>query len=203
MMPGLCFEIDPGHVFMRKSSFITLITLLTSILLMPVASAASQVIMETSMGTIVLELNEQKAPKTVENFLDYVRDDFYEGTVFHRVIDGFMIQGGGFTQDFQQKPTRAPILNEADNGLKNTRGTIAMARTADPHSATAQFFINVTDNPFLDHPNPDGWGYTVFGRVVEGMDVVDAIARVPTTSRQGHQNVPVESVVIENVEVRE
>lgn len=203
MMPGLRFEIDPGHDFMRKLPFLILITLLTTILLMPVASAAPQVVMETSMGTIVLELNEQKAPQTVENFLHYVRDDFYEGTVFHRVIDGFMIQGGGFTWNFQQKPTRAPIPNEADNGLKNTRGTIAMARTADPHSATAQFFINVTDNPSLDHPNPDGWGYTVFGRVIEGMDVVDAIARVPTTSRQGHQNVPVESVVIENVEVSE
>lgn len=203
MMPGLRFEIDQGHDFMRKSPFIILITLLTTILLMPVASAAPQVIMETSMGTIVLELNKQKAPKTVENFLDYVRDDFYEGTVFHRVIDGFMIQGGGFTRDFQQKPTRAPIPNEAANGLKNTRGTIAMARTADPHSATAQFFINVTDNPSLNHPNPDGWGYTVFGRVVEGMDVVDAIARVPTTSRQGHQNVPVDSVVIENAEISE
>lgn len=166
----------------------------------PIALAGPRVYMETSLGDIVLELNEEQAPKTVENFLYYVHEGFYAGTIFHRVIDGFMIQGGGFTEDFQQKPTRPPIPNEAQNGLKNTRGSIAMARTPDPHSATAQFFINVGDNPSLDYPSPDGWGYTVFGRVVKGMDVVDEIRQV-STGQGGPfpQDVPQTPVIIEKV----
>ncbi|MFO7640867.1 MAG: peptidylprolyl isomerase [Candidatus Competibacteraceae bacterium] len=168
------------------------------------ALAGPQVRMDTSLGSITLELAEDQAPKTVENFLGYVREGFYDGTIFHRVIDGFMIQGGGFTADFQQKATRPPIQNEADNGRKNQRGTIAMARTGDPHSATAQFFINVQDNPALDHraPTPQGWGYTVFGKVIDGMDVVDQIRRVPT-GRGGpggrFADVPATPVVIESV----
>lgn len=166
----------------------------------PIALAGPRVYMETSLGDIVLELNEEQAPKTVENFLYYVHEGFYAGTIFHRIIDGFMIQGGGFTEDFQQKPTRPPIPNEAKNGLKNTRGSIAMARTPDPHSATAQFFINVGDNPSLDYPSPDGWGYTVFGRVVKGMDVVDEIRQV-STGQGGPfpQDVPQTPVIIEKV----
>lgn len=141
-----------------------------------------QVEMQTTMGNIVLELDPEKAPKTVANFLQYVNDGFYNGTIFHRVIDGFMIQGGGFTPEYQRKETRGSILNEADNGLKNKVGTIAMARTMDPHSATAQFFINVADNDFLDHQDktPRGWGYAVFGHVVKGMDVVNKIKAIPT-----------------------
>lgn len=146
--------------------------------------AMPRVRLVTTLGDIVLELDKTKAPKSVENFLGYVNEGFYNGTIFHRVIDGFMVQGGGFTQDFQKKSTRAPIENEANNGLKNQLGTLAMARTNDPHSATAQFFINVTNNDFLDHrsPTPRGWGYAVFGKVVEGMNVVDAIRRTPTDS---------------------
>lgn len=161
--------------------------------------------LETSLGTIVLELDSAKAPKTVENFLGYVRSGFYDGTIFHRVIPGFMIQGGGFTSEMQQKKTGAPIQNEADNGLDNRRGTIAMARTGDPHSATAQFFINLVDNRPLDHTDKSmrGWGYTVFGEVVEGIDVVDRIARVPTGNASGHQNVPREPVTIERATVVE
>jgi cyclophilin family peptidyl-prolyl cis-trans isomerase len=138
----------------------------------------------TNVGDIILELYPDKAPKSVANFLQYVEEDFYTDTVFHRVIDGFMIQGGGFSPHFERKTPRAPIINEADNGLKNTRGTVAMARTSDPHSATAQFFINVVDNPFLDHTDktPRGWGYTVFGHVIQGIDVVDAIRTTPTGS---------------------
>ena len=154
----------------------------------------------TTLGDIVLELDRSKAPKTVENFLAYVNEGFYEGTIFHRVIDGFMIQGGGFTQDFMKKPTHSPIQNEADNGLKNERGTIAMARTGDPHSATAQFFINVVNNDFLDFrsPTPRGWGYTVFGKVVEGMDVVDNIRHTPTGSGGPfRKDVPQTTIVIE------
>lgn len=149
--------------------------------------------LETSLGNIVLELDPQAAPKTVENFLRYVRDGFYNGTVFHRVIKGFMIQGGGLTADMQRKPTHEPISNEADNGLKNNRGTVAMARTNRPHSATSQFFINTVDNGFLDHKNksPRGWGYCVFGKVVEGMEVVDSIEGLPTTSKEGRKNVPI------------
>lgn len=157
-----------------------------------------QVKLETSLGDIVIELNQEKAPETVENFLNYVEDGFYNGTIFHRVIPNFMIQGGGFDEDFNQKTTKAPIQNEADNGLSNKRGSVAMARTNDPHSATAQFFINVVDNDFLDFRGkvPSGWGYAVFGEVIEGMDVVDEIRNVSTTMRGPHQDVPVENVVI-------
>jgi peptidyl-prolyl cis-trans isomerase B (cyclophilin B) len=157
----------------------------------------------TNHGVITLELDSDKAPQTVANFLAYVQAGHYDGTVFHRVINGFMIQGGGFTASMQQKPTNAPIENEAGNGLKNDRGTIAMARTNDPHSATAQFFINVADNDFLNFraPSGNGWGYCVFGRVVEGMDVVDKIKNVKTGNKGFHQDVPVEDVVIEKAEV--
>jgi peptidyl-prolyl cis-trans isomerase B (cyclophilin B) len=153
--------------------------------------------LKTSHGDIVLTLDEEKAPKTCENFKQYVRDGHYDGTIFHRVIDGFMIQGGGFNEHMMQKHTRDPIENEAKNGLSNLTGTIAMARTNKPHSATAQFFINVSDNKFLDYPGHDGWGYCVFGRVSEGMDVVTRIKGVRTSTQQGHENVPVEPVVIE------
>ncbi len=164
-----------------------------------------KVTLETSMGNIVLELYPDKAPKTVENFLAYVRDGQYDGTIFHRVIPNFMIQGGGMTEDMQEKPTRAPIENEANNGLKNDEGTIAMARTSDPHSATAQFFINVKNNDFLNFsaPTPQGWGYAVFGKVVEGMDVVHKIEKVQTGSRMGHQDVPLDPVVITKATVNE
>lgn len=164
------------------------------------ATANPRVVLETSKGPIVIELFADKAPRTVENFLAYVDSGHFDGTVFHRVIPGFMIQGGGFTADMQQKTTRAPIQNEADNGLKNRRGTLAMARTNDPHSASAQFFINLVDNGFLDHTSksPQGWGYAVFGEVVEGMETVDAIAKVRTGNRGPHQNVPVEPVTIES-----
>ena len=162
-----------------------------------------QVTFETSHGPFVLELDRGSAPETVENFLAYVRDGFYEGTVFHRVIAGFMIQGGGFTPEFKQLRTRAPIRNEADRGGRNDRGSIAMARTSDPHSATAQFFINVVDNDFLNHRGrtPQGWGYAVFGRVVEGMDTVDRIAAAKTGSRGSFQDVPQETVVIRKAEI--
>ena len=159
--------------------------------------------LSTNHGPIHIELDHQNAPITAANFEQYVRDGHYDGTLFHRVIDGFMIQGGGMNTDFVQKPTRAPIENEAKNGLKNVTGSIAMARTNDPHSASAQFFINVSDNGFLDYPGQDGWGYCVFGRVVDGMDVVNAIKSVKTGSRMGHQDVPVEDVVIETAEVVE
>jgi len=148
------------------------------------ASAAPRVMFETSMGNIVVELDAKAAPKTVENFLQYVRDKHYDGTIFHRVIPGFMAQGGGFDVSYTQKPTRAPVENEAANGLKNTRGTLAMARTSAPHSASSQFFINTVDNAFLDYksPTPQGYGYTVFGRVIEGMDIVEKIEKTPTGS---------------------
>ena len=157
----------------------------------------------TNHGTIVLDLDAERAPKTVENFLDYVKSGQFDNTVFHRVIDGFMIQGGGFEPGMKQKTTRAPVKNEADNGLKNDAYTIAMARTSDPHSATAQFFINVEDNDFLNHTSPSsqGWGYCVFGKVVEGQDVVDAIKAVKTGSRAGHRDVPIDDVIIEKAEI--
>ena len=156
----------------------------------------------TNKGVFDVELNEAAAPKTCENFLQYVRSGFYNGTIFHRVISGFMIQGGGFGPGLQQKETKAPIENEANNGLKNDKYTIAMARTNDPHSATSQFFINVADNDFLNHtsPTPRGWGYAVFGKVVAGTDVVDDIAAVRTASRSWYGAVPVEDVVMEKVE---
>jgi peptidyl-prolyl cis-trans isomerase B (cyclophilin B) len=157
-----------------------------------------KVVLDTSKGKIVLELYLQKAPKTVINFLGYVDAKFYDGTIFHRVIPNFMIQGGGFIADMQRKPGKGPIENEADKGLKNDRGTIAMARTGDPHSATAQFFINSINNDFLNHKNKtqQGWGYAAFGRVIEGMDVVDAISAVKTTKRGMFRDVPAEEVVI-------
>ncbi|MFF4160298.1 peptidylprolyl isomerase [Streptomyces sp. NPDC001678] len=162
----------------------------------------AKVRLTTNHGDIVLELNEEKAPKTVENFLAYVDAGHYNGTVFHRVIPGFMVQGGGFVPGMDQKPTNAPIDNEADNGLKNTMYTVAMARTNDPHSATAQFFINVNDNDFLNFTSksPNGWGYAVFGEVVEGQAVVDAIKAVPTGSRGFHQDVPKDDVIIESAQ---
>jgi peptidyl-prolyl cis-trans isomerase B (cyclophilin B) len=157
----------------------------------------------TNHGPITLELDAEKAPKSAANFLAYVESGHYDGTVFHRVINGFMIQGGGMSVGMKEKETRTPIENEAANGLKNDRGTIAMARTSDPHSATAQFFINVADNDFLNHkaPSGQGWGYCVFGRVVDGMDVVDKIKNVKTGNKGFHQDVPVEDVVIEKAEV--
>ncbi|MFB2539689.1 MULTISPECIES: peptidylprolyl isomerase [unclassified Acinetobacter] len=162
-----------------------------------------QVELNTNKGRIVLELNSEKAPKTVENFLQYVREGFYDGVIFHRVIDGFMIQGGGFDESFHEKTTRDSIENEADNGLSNELGTIAMARTQAPHSASAQFFINVKNNSFLNHSGKtvQGWGYAVFGKVVEGMDVVNAIKAVRTGSRGHHQDVPLENIVIESAKI--
>ena len=171
----------------------------------PAGDSKMTVEMQTNHGTIVLELDAKRAPKTVENFIQYAKDGYYDGTVFHRVRPGFMIQGGGFEVDMNQKPTRDPVKNEADNGLKNETGTIAMARTNDPHSATAQFFINVKDNTFLNHssPSPQGWGYCVFGRVTDGMDVVHAIEKVATGNKGFHQDVPVTDVIIEKVTVLE
>ena len=168
-------------------------------------STTPRVKLQTSMGDITIELDAEKAPKTVENFLTYVKEDFFNGTVFHRVINNFMIQGGGFDTGMKQKPTHDAIENEADNGLKNNRYTLAMARTGDPHSATAQFFINVADNEFLNFtaPTPNGWGYAVFGKVVEGMDVVDKIKSVKTGNKGFHQDVPVEEIVIEKASVVE
>jgi peptidyl-prolyl cis-trans isomerase B (cyclophilin B) len=159
--------------------------------------------LHTTLGTITLELDDQKAPGTVANFLQYVKDGHYTNTIFHRVIDGFMIQGGGFEPGMKQKATRATVKNEADNKLKNKTYTIAMARTPDPHSASAQFFINLSDNGFLDFtaPTSEGWGYCVFGRVAEGTEVVDKIRKVKTGSRAGHQDVPVNDVVIDKAEV--
>ena len=166
----------------------------------PALAADPRVELKTNRGVIVLELYPDKAPKTVANFLQYVKDGHYNGTTFHRVIDGFMIQGGGFDKDMRQKPTRAPVENEAGNGLKNDVGTIAMARTPDPHSASAQFFINLKNNDFLNYkePTPQGYGYTVFGRVVAGMDIVERIAKAPTGNAGPHQNVPREPIVIES-----
>ena len=164
---------------------------------------AAYVMMTTTVGPMTIELDADSAPTTVENFLSYVAGGFYDGTIFHRVIDNFMIQGGGFTADMEQKSTQAPIENEANNGLKNQRGTIAMARTQDPHSATAQFFINVQDNDFLNHTgeNMQGWGYAVFGKVTDGEDVLDKIRGVQTGSQAGHQDVPVEPIIIESVAI--
>ncbi|HSN40067.1 MAG TPA: peptidylprolyl isomerase [Burkholderiales bacterium] len=167
------------------------------------SAANLQVELKTNMGRITLELYPDKAPQTVENFLQYVRDGFYNGTVFHRVIPNFMIQGGGFTTDFVQKKTRASIRNEAANGLKNALGTVAMARTSDPHSATAQFFINIADNDFLNFtaPTQQGYGYCVFGKVVRGMDVVDKIAGIATGNRPPHSDVPLQPVIIERASI--
>ena len=182
----------------RKSTLaVASITLAAMFIVAPVhAQEAPKVKLATSVGDIVVELNPAKAPKTVENFLTYVKDKHYDGTVFHRVIDGFMIQGGGFTADMQQKPTKAPIPLEAANGLKNDTYTIAMARTGNPNSATAQFFINVKDNAMLNAPQPDGHGYAVFGKVVSGQEVVDKIKAVPTGNKGPFQNVPTTPVTI-------
>ena len=163
--------------------------------------AAPTVELQTGQGVITIEFDAAKAPKTVENFLKYAKDGHYNGTIFHRVIPGFMIQGGGFDKEMKEKPTGAPLINEGKNGLKNLRGTIAMARRTDPNSATAQFFINHKDNPSLDYPQPDGAGYAVFGKVTKGIEVVDKIAQVPTGNRGMHQNVPVTPVVIESVKI--
>ena len=176
----------------------TMTIALAAALAMALPAWAQKVKLATTMGDIVIELDAAKAPKTVDNFVAYVKAGHYDGTVFHRVIDGFMIQGGGFTTDMAQKPTRAPIPLESRNGLENRRYTVAMARTMVPDSATSQFFINVADNAFLDQPNArDGQGYAVFGRVVAGMDVVDKIKAVPVANKGGHQNVPVTPVVIQ------
>lgn len=181
-----------------------LFALATGLLMSLSAMAANPVVeMKTNQGVILIELDAEKAPKTVTNFLQYVKDGFYNGTVFHRVIDGFMIQGGGFEPSMKQKPTRAPIENEAKNGLKNAAGTIAMARTQDPHSASAQFFINLVDNRPLDYPSRDGWGYAVFGKVTQGFDVMQKIAKVKTGNAGFHQNVPVDPVVIESIRLIE
>jgi peptidyl-prolyl cis-trans isomerase B (cyclophilin B) len=159
--------------------------------------------LKTNLGDIVIELDYEKAPKSSENFAQYVRDGHYDGTIFHRVINNFMIQGGGFEPGMSEKSTRDPIENEAKNGLSNLNGTVAMARTMDPHSATAQFYINVADNKFLDYPGQDGWGHCVFGKVTEGMDVINQIKGVETTGRMGHQDVPAEDIVIEKAEIAE
>ena len=163
------------------------------------------IIFNTNHGPISIELNSEKAPKSAENFLQYAKEGFYNGTIFHRVIDGFMIQGGGFEPGMSQKANHDPIDNEADNGLSNLTGTLAMARTAEPHSATSQFFINVSDNFFLDHrgKTAQGWGYAVFGKVVDGMDVMNKIKSCQTTSRAGHQDVPVDDIIIESTDVTE
>jgi len=163
------------------------------------------IILITNYGPINLELDFDKAPKSAANFLHYTKQNFYDGTIFHRVVNDFMIQGGGFESDMQKKLNGDPIENEADNGLSNLTGTVAMARTSDPHSATSQFFINVSDNHFLDHRNKTdvGWGYAVFGRVVEGMDVVNKIKGCETTSRSGHQDVPVVEIIIESAEIKQ
>ena len=159
------------------------------------------VLLTTNHGQITIELDADKAPKTVENFLSYVNSGHYDGTIFHRVIDGFMIQGGGFSPDMRQKPTEDPVENEANNGLTNDRYTIAMARTSDPHSASAQFFINVSDNDFLNYPGSDGWGYCVFGKVTSGTEVVDKIGKVDTGRRSMFSDVPTEDVIIEKAEI--
>lgn len=158
----------------------------------------SKVVIETTMGNITVEVDDEKAPIGAENFIHYVMEGFYKGTIFHRIIPNFMVQGGGMVEGMQDKPSGAPIENEADNGLKNDRGTLAYARTGDPHSATTQFFINLKDNGFLNHTGKDmqGWGYAVFGKVTEGMDIVDTMAKVETTSRMGHQDVPVDDITI-------
>ena len=188
---------------MKNNVIIVLLFVLMSAIPSMAADALPRVKLTTSQGDILLELDSAAAPKTVDNFLAYVKDGFYDGTIFHRVIAGFMIQGGGFDAEMKRKHPRPPILNEADNGLPNVAGTIAMARTADPHSASAQFFINVKDNAFLNHrgKTSQAWGYCVFGKVVEGMKVVRAIENVPTTSRSGMRDVPTAPVVIKQAMV--
>jgi peptidyl-prolyl cis-trans isomerase A (cyclophilin A) len=184
---------------------LTSVTITLAIGLLAVSAGAAgknpTVLMETSLGKVTIELFQKESPLSVKNFLTYVKDGFYNGTAFHRVMPGFMIQGGGFTLEMMQKSTRKPVPNEASNGLKNERGTIAMARTSDPDSATAQFFINLVDNNGLNRPQPDGYGYAVFGRVIEGMDVVDRIAGVRTGVRMGMRDVPLEPVEIKSLKI--
>ena len=186
-----------GWVILRVI-FISCLILIQSVAIGNSSESSPRIVLETSKGTIFIELYPDKAPLTVKNFMAYVDSGFYDGTIFHRVIPRFMIQGGGFTSDMKRKPTKAPVRNEADNGMKNNRGTIAMARTQDPHSATAQFFINTVDNDFLNHRSKSGqaWGYAVFGKVIQGMDVVDTIATMKTENAGMMRNVPVESVLI-------
>lgn len=191
---------------MRKTLICLMLLLFSTLLFAKEAKMSdthSKVKLTTNLGSIVIQLDDAKAPVSSANFLGYVKQGFYNGTIFHRVIKGFMAQGGGFDGSFSQKPTGAPIKNEADNGLKNKRGTIAMARTSDPNSATAQFFINYKDNSFLDYtaPNSQGWGYAVFGEVVEGMDVVDKMAEQATGNRGMYQDVPKTDIVIEKAEI--
>jgi peptidyl-prolyl cis-trans isomerase B (cyclophilin B) len=181
----------------KKIAIACMVLLIVTASFVFATSEAPRVRLETDKGTIILELNRAAAPKTVDNFLQYVESGFFSGTIFHRVIKGFMIQGGGMTADMARKNTLSPVQNEADNGLPNLRGTIAMARTQDPHSATAQFFINTKDNPSLNHTGKT-WGYCVFGKVVEGMAVVDAIESTPTGFKAGHQDVPVDAIAIKN-----
>ncbi len=204
-MPAVFISKGMSNTMQRLIS-VTFLTLALIFSFSQTTQAAEnpRVLVETSQGSFELELYPEQAPKSVANFLEYVNSGFYNGTIFHRVIDGFMIQGGGFTPDFERKTTNAPITNEADNGLKNQRGTVAMARTMDPHSATAQFFINVVDNDFLDHTSktPRGWGYTVFGKVVKGMDTVDKIRQLKTgPGGVFPKDVPQETVVIERMTV--
>lgn len=179
------------------------ILMITTMVCACTRTEASMVRMETTKGVIIIELNAEAAPKTTENFLTYVNSGFYNNTIFHRVIKGFMIQGGGFEEGLRKKQTQPPVSNEANNGLKNLKGTIAMARTMAPHSATSQFFINTVDNPRLDFKSKSGpgWGYCVFGRVIEGMDVVTAIENTPTTARSGYRDVPVDPIVIKQVTI--
>jgi peptidyl-prolyl cis-trans isomerase A (cyclophilin A) len=186
----------------RRTCLVGTITAVVSLGALPAwAQNAARVVLQTSAGDITIELNAAKAPKSADNFLQYVKDKHYDGTIFHRVMDGFMIQGGGFTADMNQKPTRGPIPLEASNGLRNDRGTVAMARTGHPHSATSQFFINVVDNAGLNAPSPDGYGYTVFGKVIDGMDTVDKIRKTATGSKGGHQNVPLQNIIINTAKV--
>lgn len=191
----------------KTLSFLTLLlsTTLSFATENKMSDTQTKVKLTTSLGAITIQLDNAKAPVSAANFAEYVKSGFYNGTIFHRVIPGFMAQGGGFDTSFNQKETKAPIKNEADNGLKNKRGTLAMARTNDPNSATAQFFINYKDNSFLDHtsPTPSGWGYAVFGEVVEGMEVVDAMAKQATGNRGPHQDVPKTDIVIETAEIIE
>ncbi len=189
---------------LRKQIFLIVFILLYS-LTSNIQAETTMVKMDTTQGTIMLELDADNAPNTVENFLTYAKEGFFDGTIFHRVISNFMVQGGGFTEDMNQKTVRDPIKNEANNGLKNDNGTIAMARTGDPHSATAQFFINVKDNDFLNFSSetPQGWGYAVFGKVTEGMDIVEKIKAVETTTKGPYQDVPVEAIIIEKVSIVE
>lgn len=185
------------HVLRHFSSLLAGLTLCGALGAVHAANAP-QVSLKTNMGEIILELDSEKAPKTVANFLQYVKNGHYNGTIFHRVIEDFMIQGGGFDQKLQQKPTDAPIQNEAKNGLKNVTYSIAMARTSAPHSATAQFFINTNNNRPLDYPSRDGWGYAVFGKVIKGTDIVDKIKKVSVSDQGMHQHVPVKAVIIES-----